>query len=582
MVLVNVLERKFSVISSFLVVLAVIFVIGNAVSYNSSPLIARVTMVATISILFILMIVGGISKEFSVKLRIISFALFLTSMFFLIWRSTLFKPIAIERILNTETFQLTQRYADGNSLVFDSAHSFFFLDSSVLHSLWTIGGFSNETMIYVTLFVYGILAALIGILVYKKLMEYVNSTGRRNWLLQTFSSLIAFAVIAFAYSERSAYATKFSVLVTLTTLWFLAAAKDLDNRREVTILLLLLIGVTIGDTNGIFILIPFFFVYGLFSRKLIYFGYALIPLSYLLFSAEQYSVTLRRYAFFAYNGLQEFFEKIVGGQAPERLAPWQRVSSRMVQDTIVSSTAYLSLFFISLIIIFFSAFIWIRGRKKFGIKSVRDRVNIICLLLWFGIAGVTYVGASIMPETSFSDIRTIAIILLSLFLPFVFVSKKLIPYLGKKKFFLVGLMLLFLLASMVTVYPIYPKSSHDPIYAAEDSRLGTIGIYVVADFLLNYSESGGIIFDYKTLNRIGRLIPDSNYEKRFLDTESLWKPFSRFPNRTFVVFNVAGLKYPSIYHSPEAYMAANNYSVTHNRIYDNGIVVVASNENGAS
>jgi hypothetical protein len=137
-----------------------------------------------------------------------------------------------------------------------------------------------------------------------------------------------------------------------------------------------------------------------------------------------------------------------------------------------------------------------------------------------------------------------------------------------------------IVASLRTVYEVYPKSIQDPIYVVEDSRLGSTGIYVLADFLNAHYKMGGIVGDFKVFNRIGRFLPDSQYEKRWLNESTLSKPFVRFPYRSILIFNIAGNEYPSIYHSPETYMAAYNFSISHNRLYDNGIVVIASEENG--
>jgi hypothetical protein len=364
-------------------------------------------------------------------------------------------------------------------------------------------------------------------------------------------------------------------------LWFLVG-REFKDRRESVVLLLLVVGVTIGDTNGILLLIPFFFLYTVFARKMTDIVYALIPLAYLILCAQSYTSSLKEYATFATSGFIGFLQEIMLGQLPERTIPWQRTSIRMYEDTVISSIAYLSLLAISLVVMILFLLIWAkkRGQVVKNKEDARSRAGLICLSFWLSIVAVTYIGASFRPETSFSDIRTIAIVLLSLLLIFLLMSKKLISYIKPRKVLLSCLITLIIMASMRTVYEVYPKSIHDPIYAVEDSRLGSTSIYIVADFLNTYYKVGGIVGDYKTFNRIGKSLPDSQYEKRWLNETTLGKPFARFPYKSVLIFNVAGTTYPSVYHSLEAYIAAYNFSISHNRLYDNGIVVISSEENG--
>ncbi|MEM2130506.1 MAG: hypothetical protein QXZ70_07920 [Candidatus Bathyarchaeia archaeon] len=554
--------------------------IENAICYNGSTWIARIILVITFSVLLTTLIKGEVSNNHSVRVKTVSITLILSSAFFLIWRSSLFMPHFIERNLDSETISLSQQYTSSNHLIFDSAHSYFFLQPLVLHFLCNVGGFSSVVGIYVSLLIYGVLVALIGILVYKTLTRYLRADRQRNPVLNMISPLIAFLAISFAYSERSGYATNFSLLLTLMLLCFLVG-RGFKDRRESVILFLLVVGVTIGDTNGILLLIPFFFLYSFFARKITNIVYALIPFAYLILCAQSYTLSLKKYATFAISGFVEFLQEIMLGQLPERVIPWQRTTTRMYEDVVASSMAYLSLLATSLMVIILFMFIWTKKRWQVvkNKEDAFDRACLICLSFWLSIVAVTYIGASFRPETSFSDIRTIVIVLLSLLLPFLLMSKKLISYIKPRKVLLSGLITLIIMASMRTAYEVYPKSIHDPIYAVEDSRLGLTGIYVVDDFLNAYYKFGGIIGDYKLFNRIGRYLPDLQYEKRWLSETALNKPFARFPYKSILVFNVAGTMYPSVYHSHEAYMIAYNFSISHNRLYDNGIVIISFEEN---
>jgi len=574
--LIGMLKQGNMLVLGCLSALNLILVIGNIFCYNCSTVISRVILLITYSALLITMVATGFSCTHPIRVKIIQIMLFLSSVFFAIWRSYFFSPRIIETPFGSEIFYLSQQYDYHGHLIFDTPHSYFFLQPLIVHLLCGICGFSSDTSFYISLIIYSIFTALIGIMIYKTLIKYLQVKYRRNLTINIIAPLIAFSIISFAFSERSGLATNLSILLTIIVLYFLAT-KKFNKRRESVVLLLFMFGIMIGDTNGILLLIPFFFLFAVSARKT-YLVYALMPLAYLVFSAYSYTLSLQRYARFAFNGFIEFLQEIISGQLPERTMPWQRVSHRIYEDNVVSSISYLSLFAISLVVILL--FLWIRTHRK-TIKNHEDafsKSGVTILFLWLSIAAITYIGASVKPETTFSDIRTIAIVLLSLPLPFILTSGKLISYINFRKVLPYCLTALIVLASLRTVYEIYPKSVNDPIYVVEDLRLGSTRIRVTADFLNTFYKEGGIVGDYKVFNRIGNLLPVSQYEKRLLNETTLTKPFVHFPYKSILIFNVAGIKYPSIYHPPEAYAAAYNFSTTHNRLYDNGIVVISSVE----
>jgi len=520
-----------------------------------------------------------LSIEPKAKKKFIWITLFLSSIFYLIWRSSLNTPYFLDNTRNLETILLSRQYDISGHLVFDSAHSYFFLQPVVLHILCDVGGFSSDLAVCISLLLFGSLSALIGILFYKTLTQRIEIGYQRKVLTNLMFPLISFALVSFVYSERSGYAIYFSTLLTVIALWFITK-KEFTKVTESIVLLLLILGITFGDTNGILILIPYFLVYAVLRKKE-FILFSIIPLAYLIFCAELYTLSLKRYTASAISGFVGFINELISGQLPERTIPWQRASTRTYEDLLISSLTHLSLVTISIIIVMVSILVWVkRSNRVIMSKESVHRSIIVCLLLWLCIATISYIGASVRPETPFSDIRTITLVLLSLLLPFSFLSKKFISCIESRKALMPIIIILLILSSMRTLYEVRPKNTYDPIIAVEDVRLGSTGIYVLADFLNSYYQTGGIVADYKTFNRIGRFLPDSQYEKRFLDETTLTKPFARFPYRSLLIFNIAGVTYPSIYHPQEAYMAAYNFSVSHNRLYDNGIVVIASLENG--
>jgi len=575
------IKDAFSLI--FLVVLNSVLVITNTACYGSgSSLASRLVLATTFFILVITIILSNSFKNPMLGTKVVLITFFLSSLFFLIWRSFYFTPEFIGRRVNTEAVVLSQRYTANNHLVFDSPHSYFFLQPLVLNLLCNLGGFSSEIGIYFSLILYGVLAAISGILVYKALSWGLQNSDQKNGLLKAVFPLTAFLLISCEYSERYA-ATSFGAHLIVMAMWLLFG-KKVKKRSESIVLLLLVTGITLGDPNGILVLIPLFLLFPILGRQKTAFLYAAIPIAYFVFSAYSYASVLAGYTKFAYNGLIEFLQKVISGHLPEQVIPWQRTASRVTEDTYIASATYLSLFGLSLIVVVVSLFLWIRERRKAN-KNGEDALNragLICLLFFTSIAAVTYVGVSMEPERTFSDIRTITITFLSLLLPFLFISKRLIAYVGSRKILLSFVIILIIVASMRTVWDIYPKSISDPIYVVEDERLGSTSVYAIADFLNTYYKTGGIVGDYTVLIHIDQWLSNSEYETRRLHETTLTEPFARFPYRSILVFNIAGTTYPSLYQSKEAYVAAYNFSMTHNRLYDNGVVVIVSQEKGTS
>jgi VanZ family protein len=347
-------------------------------------------------------------------------------------------------------------------------------------------------------------------------------------------------------------------------------------------MLLIVVGISFGDTNGILLLVPIFLLFSILERHKTNILYSLIPIAYLMLSAFSYSQKLGDYAAFVYVAFSEFLKEVIAGHLPERAIPWQKSTGRAVEDTQIASAAYLSLIALSLIVVVVLTYLYIKERKKTNnsYEKALGRASLLCFVFLLGITAVTYFATSEGPERSIADIRTITIVLLSMLLPFLFISKRLLAYSYAKKALLFFVTILIVLASMRTVYEIYPKCISDQIYVVEDYRLGSTSVYATVDFLIEYYKSGGITGDYKILNRMSPLLSGSEYETRRINEKTINEAFSRFPNRSLVVFNIAGTVYPSMYDTPDAYAAAYNYSINHNRLYDNGVTVIASQLEG--
>jgi hypothetical protein len=352
------------------------------------------------------------------------------------------------------------------------------------------------------------------------------------------------------------------------------------ERGYIFIALLLSIGVTLGDPTSALVMVPFFILVSLIGDRKIDFLYALIPLSYLTYSATSYIVSIRKYSRFAISGFVEFLVEIIQLQFPERIIPWKRTISLSPWDAYITSIGFLSLLLVSGIIGLFYLIDWTRSESPTRISGKKLLTNTagLTLLAMTAVSGITYVGASVRGETTFSDIRTIAMLFASSLLAFSFSSRDISNFLSKQDKLRLVLTVLLLFTSLRVVYGVYPKSIYDPPNVVEDIRLGSDSVFIYANFHNNYYKSGGLVIDWKTHNRIQEAIQDTDYEKRWLNATTLDYPFASDPSKSIIVFNVAGLDTPSVYHPPIAYEAAYNYSLNHNRIYDNGVVVAAQHE----
>jgi len=286
-------------------------------------------------------------------------------------------------------------------------------------------------------------------------------------------------------------------------------------------------------------------------------------------------LSIRRYSSFAILGFIDFLNEIIQLEFPERIVPWRRTISLPIWDAYITSVGFLSILLISTIIGLFYLAQWIRKETttRTAGRSLFANTIGIALLAMTAVAGITYIGASVRSEVTFSDIRTIAMLFASSLLAFSFTPRKLIEFLTQKNTLRLILTVLLLFTSLRQVYGVYPKSIYDPPQVVEDTRLGSSSIYVYAQFHNEYYKSGGLVIDWKTHNRIQEAIQGTDYERRWLNATTLDYPFASSPQKSIIVFNTAGVIIPSVYHPMEAYQAAYNYSLNHNRIYDNGVIV---------
>jgi len=546
--------------------------------YSTTIFLVRVVIIITFLALLSLPLCIALRKK-QVSQGTVLTMYFLFSFFCLTWRSGYFTSEFMENLLNSETTILSREYANQKALIFNTPHSYFFLNPLIKYYLCSVAGFSVETCIYLSLMLYGLMISLIGILIYQTLRKLLDSND--SFSLKFLSHIISFMAMSFAYNSRCGRATDYSLLLVIITLYFIFS-HEFKNRGKSVTLLFLILGITFGNTDGILILVPFFMVFSALKKKTTIM-YALIPISYLLFCAYSYTLSLTTYPKSVINGLTEFLNKLLRGEVVQRVVPWRRTSIMISSDIAVCSYAYLFMLIISIVlmvILFFGVIKDSTAYNKDGnLINIFQSTSFMWLLLWFIIATAVYVAASVNPESPSSDIRSIVLVLLSLMLPFLFIPSitriKSLKSSVAKKTVLAFLIVFMTIASVRAVYEVYPKSINDPILVVEDDGTGLKSIYAISEFVNNYYTNGEIIADYKVLVHVDDYLSPQKYKTRFMNEINI-KMLIASNQKIILVYTLLGMRYPSIYHTPTTYIDAENFTANNNRIYDNGIITIGS------
>jgi positive regulator of sigma E activity len=206
-------------------------------------------------------------------------------------------------------------------------------------------------------------------------------------------------------------------------------------------------------------------------------------------------------------------------------------------------------------------------------KKIKDdalvQVAIIYLFPILCVVLLTYIGASVQPEVSFSDVRTTVLGYLGFLLLFSFASKTLLSRLADRRFLLLIVTALLILSSFRVVYQDFPKSYQDPILVVEDNRVDLREIGYASVFLFSYYQSGNVLYDYKMTQAIDMgLLVKAPYKASMMSSTTT--DFSA----AFLVFDINGLKYPSSYVPQDVYAQAYQTGLNENLVYNNGAVVI--------
>jgi hypothetical protein len=561
-----------------LVYLLIIFAISLVpLSYYSLNYIeSRIALITSIGLLLSIGIINEFKGQYFGR-KTTYIVLFGFSVIFLLWRTNSFSANFLQTQINSEVFNYAREYIKDGSIIFDSTHSYFPMLALVTAFLKVVCGIPYSLIVYVNVGFYLSLVILLAFLVFQLIKSQVAGIQKNKKIISLLPVIIAFAVVSFANSSRGNVALVLTFLVT----WFIYS-KGFKNKSDAIVLMVAIAGITLGsNTTGALFLIPFFFLLPLFKRNLkTKILYGIIPLSYIIFCAYSYSVSLVRYTSFAWDGFVNFINGISVGEAPARVLPWQRSTLSSLSDTYMTSIANIALLLLALLIAILSVYTIMKKKDVDHNKDINTfyASALACLWLLLIVATITYIGASTMQETSMSDIRTIAIVFITIPLPFLFGRRLLIEKISSTKLLVGFLILLTIFASFFTVFQIYPKSNDDPINSVEDGRLETVSQYYAGDFITRYVSPGTIVLDYKILiantpkldNYTIELLSNSTFTQNLITSNSIG-----LQNRV-ISFDTNGLTFGSPYIAPDVYNKAYNLTISQNLVYNDGknIVIV--------
>jgi hypothetical protein len=564
----NKLDARFVVsVKAILLILLSSLAIGAELFSYSLPIIpARIVLIISfLTMLSLAILMHRLFADAQSTLRkpVIFSGFLVISMLFVLRRYLLLLPSRIQLVLGAEIFAVAETMGSSGLISFNNPHSYIFQPPLLLNLLRQTTGLPFAEVFYIKLIIQVIIVAFAAMFFYEIIRKKFDRT-EKGIAFNLLPPLLAFSLISFAFSERGDIGL--SLFLLLMCFVFAWDSTDRGFRGMFVVLVLLVVGVTFSSSTAILIMIPFFFAYSVFSRKITWLIFGLIPLSYLSFAGLSYLSRLEDYVFFASQGIGEFFYKFFAGQFSERVLPLSRVVLPMAGDIQVTSIAYVSLLAVAALISVSAFFIWFRRGlftkyKQNALFSSALLVTVIALVLAF----VGYVGASVQAETTSSDIRTIAIVFVTLLLPFLFLSKHFLKGITKHKIILLFIAALLVVASLRTFYEPYPISASDPINLVEDPRIDGFAISGARDFLKSAQLEGSVAFDYKTGIRIAySLSPDLE----------LMTFTSELPKTDYVVFDVNGLKFGSLHTTEEAYEAARMLALNQSVIYNNGAIIV--------
>jgi hypothetical protein len=488
-----------------------------------------------------------------------------------------FQPIA-EGVLSSEVVLLAEEYVRQGYIVRTSSHSYFIQTPYLTYVLTSICGLPA---------IYAAVLEQLTIIVFLALLSMYFSQiiqkalPNNNFLFSMLPYVIPFAFVASGtriwvpglqlnYRDIGAY-------LVILVLGFLFS-RGLDNRSDFVVILLLILGLTLGSPTAAIFCILFFTLFTLFDKRVGMSLFIVLPLFYLVTSAALYISSLRYYVSFAWQGISTFLIDIISGTPLPPIVPWARVQVPYGEKYIQTLT-YFSILLLGAIIVLIR--ILYRRQKRFRVhEDSRFKAVYYSTFILLALSAAVTVGVSALPETTFSDIRTIVFLFVLLVLPFVFASRTFLQALSRIKWSMPLLLIVILLSSSAALmkpYDLYPKSANDAIIQVEDRRLDLTALGYAGDFLFNHYQEGRVYFDWKSRWFLfGASIYNQSYTFAGLSYEVYDISRLNQIDNSIVIFNKKGVILPSIRVENTTYLHAYNMSQRANIVYDDGGILFAT------
>ncbi|OIQ58996.1 hypothetical protein [Neomoorella thermoacetica] len=443
----------------------------------------------------------------------------------------------------SETVSLAQHYEAGK-IFYLNAHSYFF---SLPYLIYIVHKLMNLNYIHsknVLMFFILLLISCMGVYFYRNFQD--NDKG--------FVKIASAALISFSFtiSPGLGYREMGTLLFILAMIYWLKHSNG--GTKDIIGFIILIIGASIGSPISCLIIIFVFGINWILTRKVN--PYVIISLSWMIYAGFLYLTYLRSYIYSAWNGIYEFIDSLLNFRFEDRIIPFARTIVWLPIDTFFLSISYIA----SLMLVILCLFCYIKFIKNH--QNLIPKALFLSAIILLLIGTGTYVGASVMPEKTFSDIRTIAISFLFVILPLLFIV--IFPEVkGKLTSVLV---ILFILASSRLFFDVYPKSIQDPINVLEDIRItgeNTIKTsYFIKDKVIT-PNNNHVFSDYKIGLLLGALLFNSNFPT-----------YSLYPDRSIISYNRMGIKFDSIYLKKDTYNKLITITDKSDLFYDNGSDII--------
>jgi hypothetical protein len=552
---------NFFIIILLIINLSLLFL--NLYSYNFSVYNSRIIIYLTFISIVISLCYSNINYQENKYMPYIF--LFLFAVMFLLQKTVFSGNLYSKDALYTDSIYYSGLYRSTETLFVSGTRSYFFTNELLLYMFDSFIKLTDSFKIYILTSIFFVFTFLTSSLYMSELNKFMVSDKINN-KYYVLSGFVGLNVISVLYSERGLFGTNIAQITSFLIFFYIFFKHDFKTGIARNLfLILMIIGVCLGDQNGVMILIPLLIFRSLFTRKITDIILSIIPVFYLFVYAETYRQYLLTYLRFSIFGLQDFISKIFSISSINI----SLVNKGLAIDNYLVTFTYLSVLFLASLIILINLILYIIKQYD-NEEKIHYMPTVVGMFIIASLATITYFGISSSVNTTFSDIRTILITLLSFLIPLAFTNKKLVKIITNKR--IIYFMTIFLLigASFKTFYDFAPKSSQDPIIKIEDLRLGTDSIYTLIPYVNTHIKTTQIVADYKTLNRDGSFF---NNQKRFLLDDKYLNDNSTA--KRIIIFNCQGVIYPSPYHSSDLYESTYNYSLTKSIVFNNGVVIIS-------